>query len=158
MRNAVNRCVSCKRRQAPVGIQTMADLPADTVTPGKPPFSLVGVNCFGPFIVRRGRGQVKRYGVLYACLVTRAIHIEVVQSMDTDSFVNSMRRLVARRGLPEMIRSDNGTNFVGGNKELSQAISQWNQRQIHESLFQKGIKWVFNPPLGSHYGESGNVV
>ena len=130
----------------------MADLPADRVTPGKPPFSLVGVDCFGPFMVRRGRSQVKRYGVLYTCLVTRAIHIETVQSMDTDSFVNSMLRFVARRGLPEMIRSDNGTNFVGGNKELSQAISQWNQRQIHESLLQKGIKWVFNPPSGSHHG------
>ena len=46
----------------------------------------------------------------------------------------------------------NGTNFVGGNKELSQAISQWNQRQIHESLLQKGIKWVFNPPSDSHHG------
>ena len=90
--------------------------------------------------------------MLYTCLVTRAIHIEVVQSMDTDSFVNSMRRFVARIGLPEMIRSDNGTNFVGGNKELSQPISQWNQRQIHESLLQNGIKWVFNPPSGSHHG------
>ena len=93
--------------QAPVGVQKMADLPADRVTHGKPPFSLVGVDCFGPFIVRRGRSQVKRYGVLYTCLVTRAIHIEVVQSMATDSFVNSMRRFVARGGLPEMIPSDN---------------------------------------------------
>ena len=51
----MNQCVSCKRRQAPVGIQKMADLPADRVTPGKLPFSLLGVDCFGPFIVRRGR-------------------------------------------------------------------------------------------------------
>ena len=65
VRNVVNRCMSCKRRQAPVGIQKMADLPVDRVTSGKPPFSLVGVNCFGPFIVRKGRSQVKWYGALY---------------------------------------------------------------------------------------------
>lgn len=130
----------------------MTDLPADRVTPGKPPFSYVGVDCFGPFVVHRCRSQVKRYGVLYTCLVTRAIHIEVAQSMDTDSFVNSMRRFIARRGTPEVMRSDNGTNFVSGNKELHQAISRWNEQQIHEFFLQRNIKWIFNPPSGSHHG------
>ena len=102
----------------------MAGLPADRVTPERPPFSFVGVDCFGPFLVQRGRSQAKRYGVLYTCLLTRAVHIEVAYSMDTDSFINSMRRFIARRGTPELMRSDNGTNFVGGNKELSSAISQ----------------------------------
>ena len=152
VRNVINNCFDCKRRQTPVGVQKMADLPADRVTPQKPPFSFIGVDCFGPFLVKRGRSQVKRYGVLYTCLVTRAVHIEVAYSMDTDSFINSMRRFIARRGTPELMRSDNGTNFVGGNKELSSAISQWNVQQIHGFFLQKHIKWIFNPPSGSHHG------
>ena len=132
VRRIVNRCFGCRRRQAPVGAQKMSDLHADRVTPDKPPFSFVGVDCFGPFWVKRARSQVKRYGVLFTCLVSRAIHIEVAQSMDTDSFVNSMRRFIARRGVPEVMRSDNGSNFVSGNKELREAISEWNESQIHE--------------------------
>ena len=120
--------------------------------PKKPPFSFVRVECFGLFFVKRGRSQVKRYGVLYTCLVTRAVHIEVAYSMDTDSFINSMRRFIVRRGTPELMRSDNGTNFVGGNKELSSAISQWNVQQIHRFFLQKHIKWIFDPPSGSHHG------
>ena len=152
VRRVVNRCFSCRRRQAPVGAQKMADLPADRVTPDKPPFSFVGVDCFGPFWVKRARSRVKRYGVLFTCLVSRAIHIEVAQTMDTDSFVNSMRRFIARRGVPEVMRSDNGSNFVSGNKELREAISEWNESQIHEFLLQRNIKWLFNPPSGSHFG------
>lgn len=95
MQNAINNCFDCKRRQSPVGVQKMADLPVDRVTPEKPHFSFVGVDCFGPFLVKRGRSQVKRYSVLYTCLVTRAVHIEVAYSMDTDSFINSMRQFIA---------------------------------------------------------------
>ena len=152
VRRVVNRCFSCRRRQAPFKTQKMADLPADRVTPNKPPFSFVGVDCFGPFWVKRARSQVKRYGVLYMCLATRAIHLEVAQSMDTDSFLNSMRRFIARRGVPEVMRSDNGSNFVGGCKELREAISGWNKSQIHEFLLQRNVKWLFNPPSGSHFG------
>ena len=98
VRKSLNTCFDCRRRQAPVGEQKMADLPKDRITPDKPPFSFVGVDCFGPFIVRRGRSMVKRYGVLYTCLTVRAIHIAVVHSLDTDCFINSMRRFIARRG------------------------------------------------------------
>ena len=101
----------------------MADLPVDRVTPDKPRFSFVGVDCFGPFWVRRGRSQVKRYGVLFTCLALRAVHIEEGQTMDSDSFVNSMRRFIARRGTPEVVRSDNGTNFVSGIKLSTSGIT-----------------------------------
>ena len=93
VRRSLNTCFDCRRRQAPAGEQKMADLPKDRLTPDKPPFSFVGVDCFEPFIVRRGRSIVKRYGVLYTCLTVRAIHIEVVHSLDRDCFINSMCRL-----------------------------------------------------------------
>ena len=151
-KSVLNRCFSCKKRQAPVGAQKMADLPADRVTAGKPPFTSVGVDCFGPFFVKNGRSNAKRYGVLFTCLTIRAVHIEVVSSLDTDSFLNALRRFVARRGQPEEIRSDNGTNFVGANHELRKAIKAWNQDKINEFLVQRNVRWTFNPPKASHHG------
>jgi hypothetical protein len=152
VRRIANDCFSCRRRQAPAQQQKMSDLPEDRVVPCKRPFTYVGVDCFGPFVVRRGRSDVKRYGVIFTCLSIRAIHIEVAHSLDTESFINALRRFVSRRGTPEEIRSDNGGNFVKGEKELREAIEKWNQQKIHESLLQKNIKWIFNPPAGSHTG------
>ena len=76
----------------------MADLPPDKIIPDHPPFTFVGVDCFGPFMVKRGRVMAKRYGGLFTCLTMRAVHIEVAQSMKTDSFINSLRHFMARHG------------------------------------------------------------
>ena len=152
VRKVANECFSCRRRQAPAMQQKMSDLPEDRVVPCERPFTYVGVDCFGPIVVRRGRSNVKRYGVIFTCLSIRAIHVEVAHSLDTESFVNALRRFVSRRGTPVEIRSDNGGNFVKGEKELREAIEGWNQQKIHESLLQKNIKWIFNPPAGSHHG------
>ena len=72
--------------------------------------------------------------------------------MDTESFINALRRFIARRRRPEEIRSDNGGNFVKGEKELREAVQQWNQGQIHGHLLQHDIKWIFHPPAASHHG------
>lgn len=152
LRRINHSCVTCKRKQGPVCEQKMADLPGDRVKADKPPFTFVGVDYFGPFTVKRGRSQVKRYGALFTCLTTRAIHIEVAHSLNTDTFINCMRRFIARRGAPQEMRSDNGTNFVSGEKELRKAIAAWNQEQIHSFLLQRDVKWTFNPPAGSHHG------
>ena len=133
-------------------LQQMADLPQDRVSPDEPPFTHVGVDYFGPFEVKRGRTALKRYGVLFTCLSIRAVHIEIASSLDTDSFINALRRFIARRGQVSELRSDNGTNFVGAERELKEAIRNWNLAQIHDTLLQKEIKWVFNPPSGSHHG------
>lgn len=124
----------------------MADLPSERVTPNEPPFTRVGVDYFGPFEVKSRRSIVKRYGVIFTCLAIRAIHIEVAPSLDTDSFINALRRFTARRGQVKELRSDNGKNFVGAERELRVAIKEWNQCKINDVLLQKGIKWTFNPP------------
>ena len=95
---------------------------------------------------------MKWYGVLFTCLAIRAVHVEVVHSLDTGSFIDALRRFIARRGQPKEIRSDNGSNFVGGERELREAIAGWNQDQVHQFLLQKSIKWTFNPPASSHFG------
>ena len=111
-------CFSCRRRQAPVCSQKMADLPKEHVTHGLPPFSHVRINCLGQFMVKQGRSQVKRYGCIFTCLTIRAIHIEIAHSLDTDAFINAVRQFIARRGKPVLVSTDNGTNFFSGEKEV----------------------------------------
>ena len=152
IRRVLSKCTICRRLNATPVCQQMADLPTDRLKPDEPPFTCVGVDYFGPIEVRSRRSTVKRYGVLFTCLVLRAIHIEVAPSLDTDSFINALRRFIARRGQVRELRSDNGTNFVGAERELKTTIAQWNQAQVYDVLLQKGIKWTFNPPAGSHHG------
>ena len=100
----------------------MADLPADRITPDKPPFTSVGVDCFAPLQVRRGQSLVKRYWVIFTCMTIPAVHLEVAHSLDTDSFLMALRRCIARRGQVKIIRSDNATNFTSGERELRESI------------------------------------
>ena len=151
-RKIVNRCVTCRKYSRKAEVQHMADLPKDRVTPDQPPFTNVGMDFFGPFYVKVSRSSVKRYGAIFTCLATRAVHIEKADSMDTSACINLMRRFIARRGQVKSIRSDNGTNMVGAEKELRQEIQKLNQAQIHDALLQKSIDWIFNPPTASHHG------
>ncbi len=83
----------------------------------------------------------------------RAIHIEKLSSLDTDAFLNALIRMSARRGSPTHIRSDNGSNFVGAERELSEAYNQWQEHpKLRNYMLQKRINWDFNPPLSSHMG------
>ena len=149
VRKILTKCYRCRRREAPFCEQKMADLPEDRLVPDRPPFTTVGVDCFGPFHVRRARSLVKRYGVIFTCTTIRAVHIEVAHSLDTDSFLLALRPFIARRGQVQELRSDNGTNFTSGERESIQA---WNNEKIHEEMLQRNIKWTFNPPYGSHHG------
>lgn len=151
-RRIINKCIICKKHRGKVQMQKMADLPKERVLPDEPPFSRVGMDYFGPFEVKRGRSLVKRYGVIFTCMAVRAIHIEMADSLDTDSCINSIRRFIARRGQVKEIRSDNGTNLVGASKVLKAEIHKWNHAQINEDLLQKNVKWSFNPPAASHFG------
>lgn len=152
VRRTIHACFVCRRLHAKTGVQKMADLPEDRLLPDKPPFTNTGVDYFGPFEVRRGRSVVKRYGVLFTCLTIRAIHLEVAPSLDTDSCVNAIRRFICRRGHVSVIRSDNGTNFTGADRELREALQNFNQATIQEKMLKREIQWIFNTPGASHHG------
>ena len=152
----IDKCIKCKRLRGQCQIQKMADLPADRVSPA-PPFSYVGLDVFGPWQIcaRRTRGGLahsKRWAVLFTCMSTRAIHIEVIESMDTSSFINALRRFLAVRGPVIQLRSDCGTNFVGARNELQAVLQSSDVSSITSYLLKEGCEWIFKPPHASHAG------
>ncbi len=151
VRNVLCKCVTCRKAKNPVVEQKMADLPQERCTEA-PPFTYTGVDLFGPFVIKQGRKDHKRYGVLFTCLACRAIHIEIAASLDTDSFLLALRRFIARRGTVLQLRCDNGTNFVGAERELREALAEMKTGDLQQRLLKQNIQWIFNPPAGSHFG------
>nr|XP_055025104.1 uncharacterized protein LOC129414995 [Misgurnus anguillicaudatus] len=148
------RCVTCRRLRRTCETQKMADLP-DCRLNMDPPFSYVGLDVFGPWSVssrrtRGGQADSKRWAVLFCCLSIRAIHIEIIESMDTSSFINALRRFIAIRGPVKQLRSDRGTNFVGACHEL--LIPSNINKKVERFLTDQGCMWEFNPPHASHMG------
>ena len=131
----VSSCVKCNKLCGAVQEQRMSDLPEDRLE-DCPSLTYCTVDYFGPFIVKDGRKELKRYGVLFTCMASRAIHLETSDSLDTDSFINALRRFISRRGPICQLRSDQGTNFVGARKELAQALREMDQERIKAKLLE----------------------
>ena len=92
---------------------------------------------------------------MFTCLASRAVHIEITNSMETDSFILALRRFIARRGNVRSITSDNGTNFVGAHNELKKAFSEMNHQQIQHFLANTGADWLIwsrNVLAANHMG------
>ena len=149
--NVIKNCVTCRRLRRPVEEQKMADLPADRVEASSP-FTFVGMDCFGPFMTKRGRTEVKRYGLLFTCLCSRGIHIEMLDDLSTDAFINGLRCFLAIRGAVKQIRCDQGGNFVGARNELQAAEAEMDSERIGLYLADHHCDFIFNAPSSSHAG------
>ena len=147
----IAKCVSCKKIRAQFEAPKMADLPRDRVEPA-PPFTHCGVDYFGPWYIKDGRKEVKRYGVIFTCLSSRAVHLETAVSMDTDSFINALRRFISIRGPIRTLRSDQGINFIGAQRELREALGEMDKERVHHFLLESKCDFVLNPPSASHMG------
>ncbi|KAG1655535.1 hypothetical protein GQR58_024454 [Nymphon striatum] len=152
VKSVLKKCVTCKRLYANTAVQKMANLPQARMDAYKPAFTNTGIDIFGPFYVKHRRSQVKRYGCIFTCMTTRAVHLEKVYDLSTNSFINGFRRFVCRRGYPEKVYSDNGTNFVGGESELRRSLSEISKHEIEQYAVRHNIEWHFNPPSASHMG------
>jgi len=144
-------CTMCKRWFDLPQKQQMANLPEERLQKASP-FKHVGIDCFGPFYVKQGRAEVKRYGCIFTCMNIRAVHLEKLNTLETDSFINGFRRFMMRRGTPAKVWSDNGTNFVGGSPELMKCLQQLDEDKIKEFGLKEEVEWKFNPPHASHMG------
>ena len=128
-----NKCIRCRKGRAQTKAPVMADLTEEQLV-ASIVFANVGVHYFGPFTVKIGRRNEKRWCCLFTYLTVRAVHIEIVLKLDPDFCLNAIMimQFIARRGKPVKMISDNGTNFVGAEKELAEYIVAWNKRQIEE--------------------------
>ncbi|XP_055614291.1 uncharacterized protein LOC129760657 [Uranotaenia lowii] len=144
-------CMWCKVYKARPVAPQMAPLPKVRVTPNVRPFSFTGIDYFGPYYIKIGRAVAKRWVVLFTCLTVRAIHLEIAASLSTDSCKKAIRRFIARRGAPEEIYTDHGTNFKGASRELKAELSKLNG-ELGTSFTDAVTQWYFNPPAAPHMG------
>ena len=138
-KRVIKHCHGCKRFQArafanpPTG-----NLPNDR-TEGATPFRVVGVDYAGPIKYRsKTRREAKAYIILYACSLTRGLYLELLPNLGTEEFLRSLKRLIARRGRPARIYSDNGKTFVAAAKWLKQVMKD---ERLQNWLAHKDIKW-----------------
>lgn len=133
----------------------MADLLADRLS-SELPFTNMGFDVFGPLSVsarrtRGGHAANKRWAILFTCLSVRAIHIEVIESLDSSSFINGLKRFLVIRGPVKHIRSNRGNNFLGACKELK-IPSNVVGKATKKFLSDHGCTWMFYGPHSSYMG------
>lgn len=148
-RSVVLKCIRCQRAQPRFDAPLMAPLPKQRVQYARP-FAITGIDFAGPIIIKSGIRRVvgiKAWIAVFVCFTTRAVHLEAVEDLSSKAFLAALRRFTSRRGLCTTIFSDNGTNFVGVQKELDSYI-----KAAVPQLAQDGIEWRFNPPSAPHFG------
>lgn len=151
-------CNICTRYSRKTNTQIMGQLPEVRLTPSKP-FKSSGVDYAGPINIRfspgRGSKAYKGYICLFVCMVTRAIHIEVVSDLTAKGFIAAFRRFTSRRGHCKDLYSDNGTNFVGAEKELREMFDKAKSElpnEIAQALTLENTTWHFIPPHAPNFG------
>lgn len=144
-------CALCRVRRARPQVPATGDLPRARIDPFHRPFTNCGIDYFGPMMVKVGRRREKRWGALFTCLTSRAVHIELVASLSTDSAIMALRRMAARRGWPRIMYSDNATNFRGADKELRAAYAEWASSLRDIGLMHR-MEWRYIPPGAPNQG------
>ncbi|KAL0161393.1 hypothetical protein M9458_045118 [Cirrhinus mrigala] len=144
-------CPECRRWRGQPSVPLMSDLTGARLQLYKPAFHSCGMDCFGPFLIKIGRRTEKRWGVLFKCLTTRAVHLDLLPSLSTDSFLTALWRFIARKGTPAQLWSDQGTNFRGGEQELRETYAAL-APDLQRHLVRQKIQFCFNPPAALHFG------
>ena len=121
-------------------------------------FANSGVDFFGPFYIEDSKGILeKRYGLIFTCMVTRAVHLETCPDLNTDRFLNAFRRFCSRRCQPQILYSDNGQTFVGASEELKKTVKALDNDRIYKALAVANTTWKFNPHTALILAVSGSV-
>ena len=143
-------CPECMRERAKPTVQLMGDLPGIRLDAYAPPFSGTALDYFWPIEVGLACNRTaKRYGALFTCLVTRAVYVDLATSLSTDDFLLVFRRFVSTYGHIRTIHSDNGTKFVGAERDLLVENNRLNEEAPTRTT---GIDWKFQPPSAPHFG------
>ncbi|XP_062711436.1 uncharacterized protein LOC134289528 [Aedes albopictus] len=158
IRKVLRTCVTCFRTNPTTIDQQMGDLPSYRINPA-PVFERVGLDFAGPIYVKqsvRKATPVKSYICVFICMVTKAMHLEAVEDLSTDSFLAAFQRFVSRRGYPKEVFSDNGTNFIGARSALQELYRLFKEETTQNKIFAycqaKQIVWKTIPPNAPHFG------
>ena len=141
-----SKCIKCRSLDKKCLDQCMGPLPEERSKPS-PPFFKTSLDLFGPFLVKdtvKRRTTRKVYGIIFNCVVSRAVHLELVEGYDTQSFLVSFKRFISIRGFPGYVHSDNGSQLVAANKELREITKKWNLSEIFNYGVKQGLIWSFN--------------
>ncbi|XP_055685297.1 uncharacterized protein LOC129791254 [Lutzomyia longipalpis] len=152
VRRAWNECQKCKNDRAKPQIPEMAPLPPERVNDCVFPFVKCGMDFFGPLEVKVGRRIEKRWGVIFTCMATRAVHLEIVHSMTTNSAIMAIRRMENIWGPITDIFCDNGTNLRGADNEFRRLFESLDKDAIQDYLSEKRVQFHFSPPATPHMG------
>ena len=145
------KCVTCREFEGKTESQLMCELPTERLLPCPPEFYATSCDYFGPYSVKVGRNKTaKHYGVLFTCLNTRAVHLELAVDCSAMEFTQVLRRFFALRGQPAKMLSDNGTQLVGAERELREMIEGWNVKELQDYCAEKGVEWKFVTPAATH--------
>lgn len=140
-------CVTCKKLDQNTAEQVIGKLPEERLKPA-PAWSSTGIDLFGPFKIKdevKKRSMGKSYGVIFSCLATRAVHVDVAPDYSTQKFLMVLRRFVALRGYPKQLISDRGTQLVAANTELKKMTEEWDWEKLAEFGVTEGMRWKFVP-------------
>ena len=145
------KCGFCREMAHKAETQLMANLPALRLPPYTPSFYMIACDYFGPYNVKTSRKKTaKHYGVLFTCLNTRAVHLDMAVVLSTMEFLQVLSRFLAIRGRPAGILRDNGSQLVGAEKELRQMVGDINEEEVKEICGEKGMQWKFITPGALH--------
>ena len=148
-----NECIPCRRFRPKAALQMMADVHRARLGAHQPPFTYTSVDYFGPIDVTHGRGTAKRWGVLFTCLVTRAVYVDVAISLSANDFLLVLRRFVSVYRKPAHMFSDNGTNLTGAERILRMELDRLREDGVLAmELKALGIEWFFQPAQTPHFG------
>lgn len=151
VKKVINRCCMCKRFAVKPMSEPFAPLPRDRVTKCEP-FSVIGVDFTGPLYHRDGNRTKKCYIVIFTCAVVRAVHLELVRSLNTPDFLDSFRRFTARRGICKTVYSDNSLTFKRASKDLKTIWSTIRDEKLLKYLREHRIHWKFNAERAAWWG------
>lgn len=158
VKNILRKCITCFRTRCQPMKQQMSDLLSPQVRQHRP-FSCTGVDYAGHFMVKsstlRNAPYQKCYVSLFVCLTTKAIHLELVPNLSTEAFILALRRFIARRGMPDHMYSDQGSNFIGAANELPSLLRSERSdesKAIARECANSKITWHFTPGRAAHFG------
>lgn len=155
VRLLIHKCVTCAKARPRSQQQMMGNLPAARVQASRP-FLHTGVDYAGPIWTRtsKGRGHQahKAWIAVFVCFCTKAVHLELVSDVTAASFIAAYKRFTARRGLASDIYCDNGTNFVGADREMRRQLTASMQDADWRSMLAgDGTRFHFAPPGSPHF-------